>query len=619
MSLFKNPYHLFSKWKYPSHRFPRFRGLINKVAALIKTIYNAMFNRAIADSGEVADETITKQIIQFFVENELNDYVKFLWFAEGGYKVANPTDTLKRLSKGYSLDSIPNDWTQTVEANQPYLSGNIAPNEKQCISNLSEDRYCDIPSITFQTTDNWTLSIVLNWNGEINQLRSVPIGNRQANGLHLKSNSSTWVLRFNNRNTLESTIPLIGKNKLITVVHKGIDDKCYFYIDGVYKTVTDAIGETVTFSAILNAIVASPFQGKIHYVDILNTILTSEQIISESTLVNSIYPEVETVQIGSQHWATSNFDAVVTPMGTEIQEITLATNTEKITNIADREFSSDTGWWLKVLGWSIANGVAKLNHAGSGSSLYKPNFLTVGKYHKITFTIKNYVAGAFNITDGISVRFTPLMQNGTQTFYMKTNYPSIYFRSISFNNNLELDDISIIEIGWAGLDELATNVNNKAAAAWCYYNNAPALGAIYGKLYNWYAVKQIQDDINAWNAANPTNRFGYHVPITDELNTLVANLGETAVAGGKMKVAGITYWTTPNTGADNSSGFSVLGSGARLNTGSFDYINSSAIFWKAVEHSSTYGRFYRLKNNTAALDQTIYLKGYGISIRLIKD
>ena len=24
--------------------------------------------------------------------------------------------------------------------------------------------------------------------------------------------------------------------------------------------------------------------------------------------------------------------------------------------------------------------------------------------------------------------------------------------------------------------------------AWCYYNNDPAMGAIYGKLYNWYAV-----------------------------------------------------------------------------------------------------------------------------------
>ena len=32
---------------------------------------------------------------------------------------------------------------------------------------------------------------------------------------------------------------------------------------------------------------------------------------------------------------------------------------------------------------------------------------------------------------------------------------------------------------------------NLTTGAWCYYNNDPANGAVYGKLYNWYAV--------AWN------------------------------------------------------------------------------------------------------------------------
>ena len=36
----------------------------------------------------------------------------------------------------------------------------------------------------------------------------------------------------------------------------------------------------------------------------------------------------------------------------------------------------------------------------------------------------------------------------------------------------------------------------------------PALGAIYGKLYNWYAVKLLQMDIDYYNAANPTAPWG---------------------------------------------------------------------------------------------------------------
>lgn len=34
---------------------------------------------------------------------------------------------------------------------------------------------------------------------------------------------------------------------------------------------------------------------------------------------------------------------------------------------------------------------------------------------------------------------------------------------------------------------------NLTTGAWCYYNNDPAQGAIYGKLYNWYAVAGIYD------------------------------------------------------------------------------------------------------------------------------
>ena len=34
---------------------------------------------------------------------------------------------------------------------------------------------------------------------------------------------------------------------------------------------------------------------------------------------------------------------------------------------------------------------------------------------------------------------------------------------------------------------------NLTTGAWCYYNNDPANGTIYGKLYNWYAVAGIHD------------------------------------------------------------------------------------------------------------------------------
>ena len=44
---------------------------------------------------------------------------------------------------------------------------------------------------------------------------------------------------------------------------------------------------------------------------------------------------------------------------------------------------------------------------------------------------------------------------------------------------------------------------NLTTGAWCYYNNDPANGAIYGKLYNWYAVAGIHD---AASLNNPSLR-----------------------------------------------------------------------------------------------------------------
>jgi len=68
--------------------------------------------------------------------------------------------------------------------------------------------------------------------------------------------------------------------------------------------------------------------------------------------------------------------------------------------------------------------------------------------------------------------------------------------------------------------------------AWCYYNNDSLKGAIYGKLYNWYAV----------NDPRGLAPKGWHIPTDEEWITLVNSLGGDTVAGGKMKSTG-TWWS----------------------------------------------------------------------------
>ena len=62
---------------------------------------------------------------------------------------------------------------------------------------------------------------------------------------------------------------------------------------------------------------------------------------------------------------------------------------------------------------------------------------------------------------------------------------------------------------------------------------------------------------------------GWHVPTDAEWTTLTGYFGGESVAGGKLKEPGTTHWNSPNTGADNSSGFTALPGGYRNCNGTF--------------------------------------------------
>ena len=147
--------------------------------------------------------------------------------------------------------------------------------------------------------------------------------------------------------------------------------------------------------------------------------------------------------------------------------------------------------------------------------------------------------------------------------------------------------------------------------AWCHYNNDSANGAIYGKLYNWYAVKQIDDALAATGSE-------WRVPTQAQFNTLATKLGGASVAGGKMKVAGTSYWNAPNTGADNSSGLSVLPASFRNGVnGSFTNIGNYG-FLSSISEVSANNYIMYFYYNQNKVDITSDKKEAGFSIRLVK-
>ena len=143
---------------------------------------------------------------------------------------------------------------------------------------------------------------------------------------------------------------------------------------------------------------------------------------------------------------------------------------------------------------------------------------------------------------------------------------------------------------------------------WCLYNNERANGAVYGKLYNWYAINDPR------GLAPP----GWHIPSDSEWTILTTFLGGDAVAGGKMKETGTAHWLSPNTDATNSSGFTGVAAGNRYNTGSFLYFGMYGWGWSSSE-SNDLAWYRRLNYNDGGVFRGAADKRDGISVRCIRD
>jgi uncharacterized protein (TIGR02145 family) len=145
---------------------------------------------------------------------------------------------------------------------------------------------------------------------------------------------------------------------------------------------------------------------------------------------------------------------------------------------------------------------------------------------------------------------------------------------------------------------------------WAYDINESNV-QLYGRLYTWYAVT---DSRNVCPE-------GWHIPSDDEWTTLTAYLGGESVAGGKLRETDTIHWITitPITGITNETGFTALPGGSRQYSGSFISMRYTGLWWSSTE--GTYKRAYiRLLNcNSPAIYRAEYDKGYGYSVRCLKD
>lgn len=163
-----------------------------------------------------------------------------------------------------------------------------------------------------------------------------------------------------------------------------------------------------------------------------------------------------------------------------------------------------------------------------------------------------------------------------------------------------------------------SNVTDNAAwwilntGALCSYDNSALNSAVYGRLYNWYAVN--------------TGKLcpeGWHVPSLAEWRTLIDYLGGEEIAGGKLKESGYSHWLSPNQGANNESKFRALPGGSRDGKGSH-YLGERTWFWTSTETNSLIVPNNNAESVLLFYDETHVMnmsrnKRYGNAVRCVKD
>ncbi|MCK5148364.1 fibrobacter succinogenes major paralogous domain-containing protein [bacterium] len=162
----------------------------------------------------------------------------------------------------------------------------------------------------------------------------------------------------------------------------------------------------------------------------------------------------------------------------------------------------------------------------------------------------------------------------------------------------------------------------RSSGAYCAYKNDENIAQIYGYLYNWYAVNGSGDIApKGWRVPTDADWKVLEMYLGMEKTEAIINGNRGTDEGGKLKETGTIHWASPNIGATNKSGFSVLPSGLRDDaSGTFWHLGSNAYFWTPRKISATNAPYRNIRSSCSTIYRTYRgRKRSGYSIRLVRD
>jgi uncharacterized protein (TIGR02145 family) len=145
--------------------------------------------------------------------------------------------------------------------------------------------------------------------------------------------------------------------------------------------------------------------------------------------------------------------------------------------------------------------------------------------------------------------------------------------------------------------------------AYCWYNHDSVANSVkYGALYNWLTVE-----------TEKICPMGWHIPDSAEWVNLIEFLGGEETAGAKMKEEGFENWNTPNTGAINTSGLTIVPAGYCEQDGFFLNSGIESFLWTATNFDNFNSYELSLQNNQTSVELSTGNINRGLSVRCVKN
>jgi len=158
-----------------------------------------------------------------------------------------------------------------------------------------------------------------------------------------------------------------------------------------------------------------------------------------------------------------------------------------------------------------------------------------------------------------------------------------------------------------------TEWGDLSTAAWCHYDNdSSQYEAMYGKLYNWYAVET--------GKLCPT---GWHVPTDSEWTVLTDYLAANGYSGSEgtalKSTSGWNDWNDQSGNGTDDYGWLGLSGGVRGSNGNFDVIGSIGKWWSSSQYNAGYSWSRSLSYTNGNVNRYASIKESGFSVRCLRD